>query len=242
MSTTPQAQATRILLVDDDDGLRRLIADFLRTQTFDVYEANGGAAMRAILQAHPVDLAILDVMMPREDGLSLARELSENSSMGIILISALGSETDRIVGLEVGADDYLAKPVSPRELLARIRAVLRRRNAGQEKSVPKTGVYHFSGWTLDTHQRVLRDPSSTIVSLSPGEFALLHAFIRNPQRILTRDQLLDLTRGETSDVIDRSVDSQTSRLRRKLGSRARIEIIRTVRNEGYMFVPKVDRP
>jgi two-component system, OmpR family, response regulator len=240
MTTNPD-RAIRVLLVDDDDALRDLIATFLRGHAFEVVEANGGAAMRVALGLQPVDIAILDVMMPREDGLSLARELSESTTMGIILISALGSETDRIVGLEVGADDYLAKPVSPRELLARIRAVLRRRQVGQDRPRRDNGLYYFAGWTCDVHRRLLRDPSATIVTLSQGEFALLRAFLDHPQRVLNRDQLLELTRGESSDAFDRSVDTQTSRLRRKLSSRTHGEIIRTIRTEGYMFLPKVDR-
>lgn len=245
MSSTrsdPHTRAMRVLLLDDDDSLRALIADFLRAQSFDVFEASSGAAMRAILRSQPMDIAILDVMMPREDGLSLARELSETSSLGIILISALGSETDRIVGLEVGADDYLAKPLSPRELLARVRAVLRRRGSGGEQPRRARGVYHFAGWVCDVHRRILRDPSSTILSLSQGEFALQRAFLDHPQRVLTRYQLMEFTRGDTEEAFDRSVDTQTSRLRRKLASGGGGEIIRTIRNEGYMFVPTVEKP
>jgi two-component system, OmpR family, response regulator len=239
--TDAVASAMRVLIVDDDNDLRALIAAFLREQAFEVLEANGGAQMRAILASRPVDIAILDVMMPREDGLSLARELSASSNLGIILISALGSETDRIVGLEVGADDYLGKPVSPRELLARIRAVLRRRMAGSSTPRMETGRYHFSGWVCDIHRRVLCDPTGTVVSLSGGEFALLRAFLDHPQKVLSREQLLELTRGDASEVFDRSVDTQTSRLRRKLASRGADELIRTYRQEGYMFLPKVDR-
>jgi two-component system, OmpR family, response regulator len=239
--TVPAPNATRVLIVDDDDGLRGLIAAFLREQAFEVLEANGGAQMRQILHTRPVDIAVLDVMMPREDGLSLARELSTSSAMGIILISALGSETDRIVGLEVGADDYLAKPVSPRELLARMRAVLRRRASGAGGPRQDAGRFHFAGWTCDTYRRALHDPTGTVVSLSGGEFSLLRAFLENPQRILSREHLLELTRGDASEVFDRSIDTQTSRLRRKLASRGGDEVIRTYRQEGYMFVPKVDR-
>lgn len=237
----PADEPIRVLIVDDDEKLRALIGDFLREQSFDVAEASGGVGMRKALAARPADVVVLDVMMPGEDGLGLARELSNGSDVAVILVSALGSETDRIVGLEVGADDYLAKPVSPRELLARIRAVLRRRHARGGEKGDGAVQYHFAGWTCDVVRRVLRDPSSVVVTLSQGEFALLRAFLERPQRVLTRDQLLEATHGDSSETFDRAIDTQTSRLRRKLASRSDVEIIRTVRNEGYMFVPKVDR-
>ncbi|UPT63029.1 MAG: response regulator transcription factor [Hyphomonadaceae bacterium JAD_PAG50586_4] len=235
--TTPN-ELTRVLLVDDDDALRKLIGDFLRGQAFEVLEAASGATMRQVLAAHRVDVVILDVMMPGEDGLSLARELTATSDVAVILVSALGEETDRIVGLEVGADDYLPKPASPRELVARIRAVLRRRRAGEKQD---GRVYEFEGWTFDVTRRVLRDPKSIVIALSQGEFALLRTFLERPQRVLSREQLLEYTRGEASEAFDRAIDTQTSRLRRKLASRSEVEIIRTIRNEGYMFVARVDR-
>lgn len=242
-SIPPLADPTKpvcVLIVDDDDGLRTLIGDFLRSHAFDVFEAASGVAMRKVLDAHPIDVVVLDVMMPGEDGLALARELAGASSIAIILVSALGSETDRIVGLEVGADDYLPKPVSPRELIARIRAVLRRRHAAQAKR-DEGHVFHFAGWTFDLLRRVLRDPQSIVVPLSQGEFALLRTFLERPQRVLTREQLLDYTRGDAAETFDRAVDTQTSRLRRKLASHSDVEMIRTVRSEGYMFIPKVER-
>lgn len=229
-----------ILLVDDDPGLRQLIAEFLAQQEFRIFEAESGAAMRSQLAAHHIDILVIDVMMPGESGLSIVRELSGRSDLGIIMVSALGSETDRIVGLELGADDYLAKPVSPRELLARIRALLRRRTReGTTQGAVQS--YSFAGWRLDPVRHVLRDPDGVVTTLSEGEFALLLAFVERSQRILTRDQLLDLTRGPTTDSFDRSIDTQISRIRRKLGTRTRHEIIRTVRNEGYIFLPAVKR-
>lgn len=231
-------EPVRVLIVDDDDGLRAAVGDFLRGQSLTVFEADGGTAMRALLERQPVDVVVLDVMMPGEDGLSLARELSAARGPAVIMVSALGSETDRIIGLEVGADDYLAKPVSPRELLARIRAVLRRQHGDRESSGQ---MLMFAGWTCDLTRRVLRDPGAIVVTLSQGEFALLRTFLERPQRVLTRDQLLDFTRGDASETFDRAIDSQISRLRRKLADRSRQEVIRTVRNEGYMFVPRVDR-
>lgn len=233
-------EPVRILIVDDDPSLRRLISDFLADHGYKTFESDGGEQMRAVLDREPVDLIVLDVMMPGEDGLTLARSLSGRSDVGVIIVSALGGETDRIIGLEVGADDYIAKPVSPRELLARIRAVLRRKRAG-EPADEQVRLFHFDGWRFDTGRRVLRDPRDVIISLSEGEFSLLQVFIERPQRVLTRDQLLEYSRGPDSDAFDRAIDTQVSRLRRKLSSRTAGELIRTVRSEGYMFVPAVQR-
>lgn len=230
----------RILVVDDDAELRGLVCDFLRDQAFDVHEASGGSSMRAVLARVAVDVVVLDVMMPGEDGLTLARELAIEGGPPIVMVSALGSETDRIVGLEVGADDYLPKPASPRELLARVRAVLRRSRAAVVRET-RGNVLHFAGWSCDVQRRVLRDPSNVVVTLSQGEFALLQAFLEHPQRILTRDQLLEFTRTDGVEAFDRAIDTQTSRLRRKLASRSGAEIIRTIRSEGYMLVPGVER-
>jgi two-component system OmpR family response regulator len=230
-----------ILIVDDDRSLRALIRDFLVGEGYDVDEAEDGVSMRSALARRPADIIILDVMMPGEDGLSIARSLAGQEGVGIIMVSALGTETDRIIGLEVGADDYLAKPASPRELLARIRALERRRRPSAGAPLASTAHYHFEGWRLDPVRRVLRDPGGVIISLSEGEFGLLLAFIEKPQQILNRDQLLELARGEDSDAFDRAIDTQVSRLRRKLGTRTHGEIIRTVRSEGYIFLPPVTR-
>ncbi|MET0251452.1 MAG: response regulator [Novosphingobium sp.] len=239
-------EPVRILLVDDDSSLRGLIRGFLVEQGYEVLEAESGAAMRRVLEDNEVHIIVLDVMMPVEDGLSIARSLANRRrDLGIIMVSALGTETDRIVGLEVGADDYLAKPVSPRELLARIRALQRRRSpesgGGGGGGGGPAGSFAFAGWTLDPVRRILRDPQGVITTLSEGEFGLLLAMVERPQRVLTRDQLLDLSRGSASDAFDRAIDTQVSRLRRKLGTRTRDEIIRTVRNEGYIFLPPVTR-
>ena len=233
-------EATRILVVDDDPALRGLVRDFLAAHAYTVFEADGGAAMRATLEAEPIDLVILDVMMPGEDGLTIARSLAGRRDLGVIMVSALGSETDRIIGLEVGADDYLPKPFSPRELLARIRAV-RRRQQPVEVDEGSSTTFQFEGWTLDAMRRILRDPENVIISLSEGEYSLLRVFVERPQRVLTRDQLLEYARGPDSDAFDRAIDTQVSRLRRKLSSRADAELIRTIRSEGYMFMPKVTR-
>jgi two-component system OmpR family response regulator len=240
METVPLDDKNGILIVDDDESLRSLIGNFLTGHGYTVFEADGGQSMRKILERETVDVVVLDVMMPGEDGLSLARTLSTRRDLGIIMVSALGSETDRIIGLEVGADDYLPKPVSPRELLARIRAVLRRQHQHEEVEDPG-GAYAFEGWTFDVIRRVLRDPLSVIISLSDGEFSLLRVFVERPQRVLSRDQLLEYSRGPDSDAFDRAIDTQVSRLRRKLGTRTPTELIRTVRSEGYMFLAKVSR-
>lgn len=232
---------TRVLVVDDDPDLRKLIGDFLAGHGYRVSVAENAAAMRASIEQENPDLVILDVMMPGEDGLSAARRLINENGPPVIMLSALGSETDRIIGLEVGADDYLPKPCNPRELLARVRAVLRRRATPEPAEAAPAARYEFAGWRLDLMRRELRDPSGTFINLSDGEFALLRTFIEHPQRVLSRDQLLEITRGNNVEVYDRAIDSQISRLRRKLNERASTEMIRTVRNEGYMLLAKVTR-
>jgi two-component system OmpR family response regulator len=233
-------EPSRILIVDDDQSLRTLIREYLSAQGYEAFEADGGQAMRKVLEREPIDIIVLDVMMPGEDGLTIARSLSGRRDPGIIIVSALGSETDRIIGLEVGADDYLPKPVSPRELLARIRAVLRRRKTA-ESGHDEPRVFAFEAWSFDAIRHVLRDPEDIIITLSDGEFSLLRVFVERPQRVLTRDQLLEHSRGADSQAFDRAIDTQISRLRRKLSSRSSSELIRTIRNEGYMFIPSVSR-
>ena len=233
--------STLILVVDDDPDLRKLIGDFLAGHGYRVEAAANAAAMRVAIEKQRPDLVILDVMMPGEDGLSSARRLVTEGGPPVIMLSALGSDTDRIIGLEVGADDYLPKPCNPRELLARVRAVLRRRaQPAASESAPGVRV-EFAGWRLDLMRRELRDPAGTFIHLSDGEFALLRTFVEHPQRVLSRDQLLEITRGRNVEVFDRAIDSQISRLRRKLNERADTELIRTVRNEGYMLLAKVTK-
>lgn len=230
-----------ILVVDDDPDLRKLITDFLAGHGYRVLAVDNAAEMRRVIDEQHPDLVILDVMMPGEDGLSAARRLANERGPGVIMLSALGSDTDRIIGLEVGADDYLAKPCNPRELLARVRALLRRRRTSESPASEAGRTYEFAGWRLDVVRRDLRDPTGIYINLSDGEFALLRSFVEHPQRVLTRDQLLDWARGGNDEVFDRAIDSQISRLRRKLNDRAHEELIRTVRNEGYMLLPKVTR-
>lgn len=237
----------RILIVDDDAELRRLTGEFLGRHGYSVALASNAVEMDQQLLDGKPDLLILDLMMPGEHGLSICRRMAD-ARLPIIVLSAAGEETDRVVGLELGADDYLPKPCSPRELLARVRAVLRRSDANQppyqmsNAPVGLSEVAIFEGWRLDISSRELRAPDDVLVNLSSGEFALLRAFLDHPQRILTRDQLLDYARGRETYAYDRAIDTQVSRLRKKLESYQRgADLIKTVRNEGYIFTPLVRR-
>jgi two-component system OmpR family response regulator len=241
----PMDLATRILIVDDDPGLRSLISSFLDKHGFRTDTAGDTLEMRHLLERNRYDVIVLDVMMPREDGLSALRRLQKDDGPPVIMLSAVGSDVDRIVGLEMGAEDYLSKPCNPRELLARIRTVLRRnaRTAGpaeaEDRAAADDGI-RFAGWRLDPTSRLLHDPEGKPITLSDGEFRLLRAFVEHPRRVLTRDQLLDFARGHDTEFYDRAIDVQISRLRRKLGAGADgAELIRTIRSEGYMFVPAV---
>jgi len=233
--------ARHILVVDDDSELREQVASYLREHGYVMHAAENGAAMERVLAVAPIDLVILDVMMPGEDGLSICRRLAEGGAPAIIMVSAMGEEIDRVLGLELGADDYLAKPCSPRELLARVRAVFRRLDEGRAGGGRKGRTYHFLGFTVDTLRRQLRAPGGATIMLTGGEFSLLSAFLEHPQRILSRDQLLELARGGQVEVFDRAVDVQISRLRRKLHACVEDEIIKTYRGAGYLFDAKVTR-
>ncbi|WP_206362056.1 response regulator [Sphingomonas montana] len=228
--TAVSEQRPRILVVDDDAELRELVAGFLEANGMTVDSAAGGVEMDARLAAHRADLVVLDLMMPGEDGLSILRRLREPGGPGVIMLSAMGDDTDRIIGLEVGADDYLAKPCNPRELLARIRAVLRRRQDGVARGGPER---RFGMWTLDVMQRALERTGVPPVALTDAEFRTLSVFLDRPQQVLTRDQLIERGRGIDSDVYDRAIDVTISRLRKKM---APDDPIRTVRNEGYLFL------
>jgi two-component system OmpR family response regulator len=231
----------RIMIVDDDPEIRDLLAHFLARHDYQVVTAADGAAMDALLQKTSVDLVVLDLMLPGEDGLSLCRRLRAGSSVPIIMLTAVAEETDRIVGLEMGADDYLIKPFNPRELLARIKAVLRR--SGQDgNAVPaKPGLLSFEGWQLDLGRRELKRADGALVPLSTGEFELLVVLAEHPQQVMSRDELLDRTRGREGGPFDRSVDVQLSRLRRKIEADPRSpQIIKTIRSGGYMFSPPVE--
>lgn len=239
--------SAHILIVDDDKEIRDLLARFLDKHGLRVTVAADGRDMKKALADWKIDLIVLDLMLPGEDGLTLCRNLRSESSIPVIMLTAMGEEMDRIVGLEMGADDYLAKPFNPRELLARIKAVLRRADELPQASDRGTGddgdrdrVYVFSGWNLDAQRRDLISPDGVMVSLSGGEFELLMAFVSHPGRVLSRDQLLDLARGREAQPFDRSMDVQVSRLRHKIEIDPKNPaLIKTVRSGGYMFTAKV---
>jgi two-component system, OmpR family, response regulator len=237
MSTGPH-----ILLVDDDEMIRESLTRFFGNCGLRITPAENGSAIVEALGRGQIDLILLDIMIPGEDGLSLCRRLRATNATPIILLTAMSAEVDRITGLEVGADDYVCKPFSPRELLARIRAVLRRTSDGGSRNERRaTTLYQFEGWCLDPTRRTLHAPHGALVDLTAGEFELLWAFIEHPQQVLTRDQLLDLAHGRTSLSFDRSIDVQVSRLRRKIEHYPQQpEFIKTVRSGGYVFsVPVV---
>ncbi|WP_425471829.1 response regulator [Ruegeria sediminis] len=230
------------MIVDDDREIRDLVGKVLERDGFRISRVEDGATMRRVLADNLIDLIVLDLMMPGKDGLTLCRELrGMNDQTPIIMLTAKGDDIDRIVGLEMGADDYVAKPFNSRELTARIKAVLRR--AAQDprpKAEDGARFLCFEGWRLDTGKRELLSSEGIVVSLSSGEYDLLHALAKRPQRTLTRDMLLDLTRGRNSIVFDRSIDIQISRLRRKLGDDPKNPaIIKTVWGGGYLFTPDV---
>jgi two-component system, OmpR family, response regulator len=232
----------RVLIVDDDGQIRQLLAGFLKENGLDVALARDGIEMRAALSGQVIDLIVLDLMLPGTGGLDLCRELRRTSSLPVIMLTAKGDETDRIVGLEVGADDYLAKPFNPRELLARINAVLRRSRGESGPAMASRSGYAFDGWRVDIPRRELTNPERALVELSGAEFDMLIAFMESPNRVLSRDWLLETARNRRPDVFDRSVDVLVSRLRRKIEQGGDgTEVIKTVRGSGYLFMPKVTR-
>jgi len=234
--------ARHVLVVDDDSQLREQVAGYLSEHGFQVHVAADARAMDLVLSSAPIDLVVLDLMLPGEDGLSICRRLTADGGPAIIMVSAMGEEIDRVLGLELGADDYLAKPCSPRELLARVRAVFRRLEEVRGGAPRKGKAYQFQGFVVDALRRQLKSPSGATILLTSGEFSLLSAFLDHPQRILSRDQMLEIARGQDADVFDRAVDVQISRLRRKLHACSETEIIKTVRGAGYMFDVAVTRP
>ena len=236
-------ETPHLLLVDDERSIREPLAAYLTKQGFRVTQAGDAEQARARLAAYAIDLVVLDIMMPGEDGLSLTRHLRETSELPIILLTARAEETDRIVGLEMGADDYVVKPFSPRELSARIKVVLRRVQAGgTRQAAPESNSYAFAGRLLKTGERTLVDRDGVSVPLSTGEYNLLLALVCRPRQVLTRDQLLDLTQGREAAAFDRSIDNQISRLRRKIEDDPKApEIIKTVWGGGYTFAAEVTR-
>ncbi|MEM7351148.1 MAG: response regulator [Acidobacteriota bacterium] len=231
-----------ILIVDDDAEIRDLLSRFLTQHGLRATTAGDGRQMEQRLRCGRFDLLVLDLMLPGEDGLSLCRRLRADSALPIIMLTAVGEETDRIVGLELGADDYVTKPFNPRELLARIKAVLRRVGDAGQRAAGGGQQFEFDGWRLDAGRRELHAPDGVLVPLTGGELDLLIAFAEHPRRVLSRQQLLDLTRGRMAAPFDRSIDVQVSRLRRKIEDDPKAPtLIKTVRSGGYLFTPAVVR-
>lgn len=236
-------QPAHVLIVDDEADMREMLCDLIESAGLRATAVEDGAAMRAELESGDYSLLILDLRLRREDGLTLARGVRATSAIPIIILTGKGDETDRILGLELAADDYLMKPFNPRELLARVRALLRRAggeflpSAAAPRSMPMGhDVVRFGGWTLDFTERTLRDRRNESCGLTPSEFALLETFARNPDRVLTRDQLLEHLRGQECDAFDRTIDVLILRLRRKIERNpAHPEFIRTERGLGYLF-------
>ncbi|MEO8630468.1 MAG: response regulator [Betaproteobacteria bacterium] len=240
--TSTMSISPHILIVDDDADVRQLVTDYLGDFDLRVTGASDGAAMRSTLAHNVVDLILLDIKLPSEDGMTIARELRVKSSIPIIMLTSRKDDVDRIMGLEVGADDYLTKPFNPRELVARIRTVLRRTQSQPAQASPgSVRAYRFADWELNLRTRRLTSQTGEPVELTHTEFALLVAFLNAPQRILSREQLLELIRGDDGEVFDRSIDVQILRLRRKVESNSsRPELIKTERGLGYLFNAKVD--
>jgi len=240
---TPGSSSTLIALVEDDDHIRELVAELLEREGFEIAQCRDASELDRIMARRRVDLILLDLMLPGEDGLSVCRRLHGASvRVPIIMITAKGDDIDRILGLEIGADDYLPKPFNPRELVARVRAVLRRTREAHRPAATAGRWYRFAGWSLDAGSRELLSPDGDTIELTGGEFDLLIALLDHPQRVLTRDQLLDWTRGRDSGPYDRTIDVQLSRLRRKLGDDFKTPtMFRTIRGGGYLFAPPVER-
>ncbi len=231
-----------ILVVDDHKEIRNLVRRFLEQHGMRVSVASDGKSMRQIMSEHRIDLIVLDLMLPGEDGLTICRNLRAESLIPVVMLTAMGEETDRIVGLEMGADDYVAKPFNPRELLARIKAVLRRAQSLPDKDrLPDETLVAFDRWTFNIAKRQLQTLDGVVVPLSTGEFNLLLTFIHHPGHVLNRDQLMDLTKGRDSTPFDRSIDTQVSRLRKKIEVDPKSpQLIKTVWGGGYVFTPEVE--
>jgi two-component system OmpR family response regulator len=236
MTPTPH-----ILIVDDHREIRDLLAKYLAKHEMRVSVADGGPTMRKALNTSAIDLVVLDIMMPGEDGLALCRTLRETTDLPVILLTAMTEETDRVVGLEIGADDYVTKPFNPRELVARIKAVLRRANSmPKQRGESAARTYRFGHWRLDVAQREVCGGDNVAVPLSTAEFHLLNAFLEHPGKVLSRDRLLDLTSGKSANVFDRSIDNQVSRLRKKVEIDPKNPtLIKTVWGGGYIFTADV---
>ncbi len=240
---TPDASITEtatVLLVEDDDVLRREMAGYLGAQGYAVRQASTVGAAREVLDARAVDVVVLDVNLPGEDGLSLCRQLARGDGPAILMLSAMGEPVDRILGLELGADDYVVKPIPPRELLARVKALLRRRSAaGPPGKNPKRNTYAFAGFRLDLAARQLTAPGGTLLLLTRGELAILSLLLDNARSVVSREDLLTVIRGEAAETVGRGVDLHISRLRRKIEAQCDQELIKTYRGVGYVLDAKV---
>ncbi|MFA9462185.1 response regulator [Thiohalorhabdus methylotrophus] len=239
----PGAEGSHILVVDDHREIRELLSEYLERQGYRVSVAADGEAARRVLREAALDLVVLDIMMPGEDGLSLCRHLRATTELPVIFLTAVAEDTDRVIGLELGADDYLTKPFNPRELLARVKAVLRRTNSlPPQRSAGDAERIAFGGRVLDVAQREVVGPDGVALPLSTGEFNLLMAFLDHPRVVLSRDQLLDRTRGREAGAYDRSIDNQVSRLRRKIeADPAHPGLIKTIWGAGYQFTADPER-
>ncbi|AUN33282.1 response regulator [Niveispirillum cyanobacteriorum] len=242
MTSSKPDPRTFIAIVEDDEEIADLVAELLGREGFEVAICPDAAELNRQIGRRRVDLVVLDLMLPGEDGLSICRRLHIGPiRIPVIMVTAKGEDIDRVLGLEIGADDYLPKPFNPRELVARVRAVLRRTRDAHRPQPVIGRWYRFTGWSLDAASRTLTDPGGQDVELTGGEFDLLLALLDHPQRLLSRDQLLDWTRGRDAAPFDRTIDVQLSRLRRKLGDDPKAPaMIRTVRGGGYLFAPRVE--
>ena len=233
---------THLLLVDDEASIREPLAEYLIGQGFAVSEANDASKARTMMRTEAFDLILLDVMMPGEDGLSLCRYIAAQDEMPVILLTAKGEAMDRIIGLEIGADDYVVKPFDPRELVARIKTVLRRGQRNGQRLDDEVSGYSFDGWKLDIIKRRLTDPDNVVVPISTAEFKLLLAFVNHAGQVLSRDQLLDLAHGREAHLFDRAIDNQISRLRKKIEVDNRNpKLIKTVWGGGYSLAATVHK-
>ena len=246
-TTMPAFEASRepvhVLAIDDDPSVRQLIGDYLADNDIEVTAVASGKEIAAVMARHTIDLVLLDLKLPGEDGMQIARTLRAESDVPIIILTGRKDEADRVMGLELGADDYLTKPFSPRELLARIRALLRRTRSRQSvaEELSRIRAYRFAGWELNVRLRRLKSPFGETIATTNSEFNLLVAFLAAPQRVLSREQLLELSRLHDDEVYDRSVDVQVGRLRRKIEPKgATTPLIRTERGAGYIFTASVE--
>ncbi len=236
-------RSDHILIVDDDAEIRTLLTRYLEKNGYRATAVPDGRAMWRVLDGGAFDLIVLDVMLPGDDGLTLCRTLRTKGDMPVLMLTARGDETDRIIGLEMGADDYLSKPFNPRELLARIKVILRRTRSLPPNLKPQdSALLKFGGWTLDTAQRQLVSPDGVATAIGGAEYKLLLVFVQHPNRVLSRDQLLDLSQGREAEPLDRSIDVQVSRLRQRLGDDPKVPaLIKTVRGEGYVLSAAIEQ-